>query len=151
MKNFLPARLPWPSALLLLLALFARPALASHLLGGDLTYRYIDNLGPATAPQRYELTLTVYNNCNSSAIPPATDAEIGIYERSTGARIVMTTVNYYNVSTYSNNIVIPTQPLPTCYQPPVIPGCTTSAVTQPYITQKFTALVNLPNTMAGFY
>ncbi|RYY13281.1 MAG: hypothetical protein EOO36_16105, partial [Cytophagaceae bacterium] len=141
----------WSSALLLLLALLARPVLASHLLGGDLTYRYIDNLGPAAAPLRYELTLTVYNNCNASAISPATDAEIGIYERSTGAHIVMTTVNYYNIYSYTNNILIPTQPLPACYQPPVIPGCTTSAVTQPYITQKFVALVNLPNTTAGFY
>lgn len=150
MKNLLPARLLWPSALLLLLALFARPALASHLLGGDLTYRYIDNLGPTAAPLRYELTLTVYNNCDGTGIPPATDAEIGIYERSTGARIVMSTVNYANLS-YSNNIDIPTQPLPACYTPPTIPGCTITGPSQPYIRQRFVALVNLPNTMAGFY
>jgi gliding motility-associated-like protein len=135
--------------LLLLLALLVRPAMASHLLSGDLTYRFIDASGPATAPLRYEITLTIYNNCNSSAISPATTGPIGIYERSTGARIVMTTVNYANIS--SGNINIPTQPLSACYTAPVPPGCTVPTISQPYITQKFVALVNLPNTMSGFY
>jgi gliding motility-associated-like protein len=149
MKKKLPALSFLRTALLLLLALLVRPAMASHLLSGDLTYRFIDALGPANAPLRYEITLTVYNNCNASAISPATTAEIGIFERSTGARIVMTTVNYANI--LGGNISIPTQPLPPCYTPPIIPGCTTSLVTQPYILQKFVALVNLPNTMTGFY
>ncbi len=136
-------------ALLALLALLVRPAMASHLLGGELTYRFIDALGPAAAPLRYEITLTVYNNCNSSAISPATTAEIGIFERSTGARIVMTTVNYATIQ--SGNISIPTQPLPACYTPPQVPGCTITGPTQPYILQKFIAQINLPNTTAGFY
>ena len=137
--------------LLLLLALLVRPAMASHLLGGELTYRFIDALGPVAAPLRYELTLTVYNNCGSSGISaPVSPAEIGIYERSTGARINMTTVNYSNIST-GGNIQIVNSTLPGCYSPPVPPNCAITAVTQPYILQKFVALVNLPSSNAGFY
>jgi gliding motility-associated-like protein len=145
------------SVLLLLLALLVRPAMASHLLGGELTYRFIDASGPTTAPLRYEITLTVYNNsspCTSNdpnspiGISPATTAPIAIYERSTGARILLTAVNYANVA--GGNLNIPTQPLPPCTTVPVIPGCNILGPSQPYVLQKFVALVNLPSTTTGF-
>ena len=48
--------------LLALMVLGARPAQASHLLGGVMSYRYLDANGPAAAPFRYELTVTFYIN-----------------------------------------------------------------------------------------
>ncbi len=101
MKQFLPARLSLLSVLLLLLALLARPAFASHLLGGELTYRYLNADGPDATPLRYELTLTVYNNCNTlspTPISPYTTADVGIFDRTTGAQLMLTTANYSGIS-----------------------------------------------------
>ena len=36
------------------------PAAASHLVGGELTYKYLDATGPAGTPFRYQLTALVY-------------------------------------------------------------------------------------------
>ncbi|HET9505576.1 MAG TPA: gliding motility-associated C-terminal domain-containing protein [Hymenobacter sp.] len=146
MKKKLLAHPLLRSALLLLLALLARPAMASHLLGGELTYRFVDALGPASAPLRYELTLTVYTVCNNTV---TLDTNIGIYERSTGARVVMTTVNYPTVSGGNINVTFPATAA--CNTPAQIPGCTITGPSQPFSFYRATALVNLPNTTAGFY
>ena len=133
--------------LLLLLALLVRPAMASHLLGGELTYRFIDALGPAAAPLRYEVTLTVYTVCNNTV---TLTGDIGIFERSTGARIVMNTVNYSNITSAGNiNIAVP--PPSACITPVQVPGCTITGPSQPFTFYRFVAQVNLPNTTAGFY
>ncbi len=134
------------SVLLLLLALLARPAMASHLLGGELTYRFIDALGPAAAPLRYELTLTVYTVCNNTV---TLSNQIGIYERSTGTRLVMTSVNTSNVVSGNVGVTFPTTAV--CNTPAVIPGCTISGPSQPFSFYKVVTLVNLPNTTSGFY
>jgi gliding motility-associated-like protein len=146
MKKNLPALPLLRLALLLLLALLVRPAMASHLLGGELTYRFIDALGPATAPLRYELTLTVYTVCNNNV---TLDRNIGIYERSTGARIIMTTVNYSTVIGGNVNVTFPTSAV--CNTPVVPPGCTITGPSQPFSFYRVTVQVNLPNTAAGFY
>ncbi len=44
------------------LVLEARPAQATHLLGGEMSYRYLDANGPAGNPFRYEITVTIYSN-----------------------------------------------------------------------------------------
>ena len=147
MKKKLPAFSLLRSVLLLLLALLVRPAMASHLLGGELTYRFIDALGPTAAPLRYELTLTVYTVCNNSV---TLNTDIGIYERSTGARINMTTVNYPSI-TSSGNIGVTFPATAACNTPAVIPGCTITGPSQPFSFYKVVALVNLPNTTTGFY
>jgi len=86
--NFMLARVlrRWP-LLLFLLGLAAGPARATHLLGGEMTYRYLDANGPAAAPVRYELTVTIYNNSNPGAAAPNTAAVVGIYNPTTGAKI----------------------------------------------------------------
>jgi hypothetical protein len=74
-----------PALLLSLLALLlVHLALATHLLGSEMTYRYLDANGPAAAPLRYEITVTVYNNCNlsvSGVAAPNTNDVIGFITR----------------------------------------------------------------------
>ncbi|QKG55478.1 hypothetical protein GKZ68_01795 [Hymenobacter sp. BRD128] len=139
----------------MLLLAGARPARATHLLGGEMTYRYLDNKGPAAAPLRYEITVTLYNNCGISGIAsPRTTAGVGIYDQATGARIILNATNYPTTSTFvgqTGMMSIPQTSLTACISPPIPPGCTISGVSQPYQLQKFVGVVNLPNTSKGYY
>jgi gliding motility-associated-like protein len=141
-----------PGLALFLLALgAAHPALGMHLLGGEMTYRYLDANGPADAPLRYEITIAVYNNCGSAAIRQA--ASVGIYDQDTGTRVILTTTNYpfTNTASQTGMMSIPQTSLSECVQPAVPPGCTISGVSQPYQLQKFVGIVNLPKSTAGYY
>ncbi|TVT42555.1 gliding motility-associated C-terminal domain-containing protein [Hymenobacter setariae] len=142
-----------PGLVLILLGLgAAHPALATHLLGGEMTYRYLDANGPAAAPLRYEITVAIYNNCGNSAIRTA--ASVGIYDQATGSRIVLNNTNYDYTITNSGQtgmMSIPQTSLGACEQPAVPPGCTISGVSQPYQLQKFVGVVNLPMSTAGYY
>jgi gliding motility-associated-like protein len=142
-----------PGLLFLLVLGAAHPALATHLLGGEMTYRYLDATGPATAPLRYEITVTVYNNCGNSAIRRS--AGVGIYNQATGARVVLTATNYLYTTTtgsgQSGMMDIPQTSISTCIAPVVPPGCTITGVSQPYQLQRFVGVVNLPNTTSGYY
>jgi gliding motility-associated-like protein len=146
MKKTLLAHPLLRSVLLLLLALLVRPAMASHLLGGELTYRFIDASGPAAAPLRYELTLTVYTVCNNSV---TLNTDIGIYERSTGARIIMNSVNSPTAANGNINVTFPATAI--CNTPAQLPNCPITGPSQPFSFYKVTIQVNLPNTTAGFY
>jgi gliding motility-associated-like protein len=138
---------------LLLVAGLAQPAQATHLLGGEMTYRYLDSNGPSAAPWRYEITVTVYNNCGNNAIRAA--ANVGIYDQATGTRLVLTSTNYTYVSSgglgMSGVMTIPQTSISACIAPVVPPGCTISGVSQPYQLQKFVAVVNLPVATQGYY
>ena len=133
----------------------AGPAWATHLLGGELTYRYLDATGPVGAPLRYELTVTVYNNCGSAGITaPRSSASVGIYDQATGTRLLLTAVNYPYTTTFVNQtgmMSIPQTSLTACISPTIPPGCTISGVSQPYQLQKFVGVVNLPMTTTGYY
>ena len=154
MKHFLPARPLLLSLLLVVLAVLARPALATHLLGGELTYRYLDADGPDAAPLRYEITVTVYNNCLQSSNPtdPYPTADVAIYDALSGTKLNLTTANYATVSggTLSIPSLIPVPNL-VCVSPTIPVGCTITGPTQPYKLQKFVATVNLPDNPNGFY
>jgi hypothetical protein len=138
---------------LLLVVGIAGPAQATHLLGGEMTYRYLDSNGPSAAPWRYEITVTVYNNCGNIAIRAA--ANVGIYDQATGTRLLLTTVNYANISSgvlsQSGVMNIPQTSISSCIAPVTPPGCTISGVSQPYQLQKFVAVVNLPVAAQGYY
>jgi len=126
------------------------PAAATHLLGGEMTYRYLDASGPTGAPLRYELTVTVYNNCGSAAIAlPKAVANVAIYDQGTGNRLTMSSLN----SDFARQglLRIPYTSLSDCISPPVPPGCTITGVSQPYQLQKFVAVVNLPASSNGYY
>ena len=75
--------------LLVLLALGTRPAQATHFLGGEMHYRYLDANGPAGTPFRYEITATIYINAlqsNPPPAPPVSSTNIFVFNRSTGVR-----------------------------------------------------------------
>ncbi|MGI4863949.1 MAG: gliding motility-associated C-terminal domain-containing protein [Janthinobacterium lividum] len=147
MKNLLPARPLWTSALLLLLALLVRPALASHLLGGEMTYRYIDDSGPANTPLRYEVTLLIYHNCNN--INTVNYADVGIYSRDTGAKLALTTANYSGA--LNGNARLPQISISSCQTPYVPPGCIIPGNSQTYQLQRLVAIINLPRNTQGYY
>ncbi|HET9505757.1 MAG TPA: gliding motility-associated C-terminal domain-containing protein [Hymenobacter sp.] len=129
--------LPWLVLLLTLLG-GARPALASHLLGGELTYKYLNAAGPAATPYRYEITLTIYTNCNSSVGAP-TAAGIYIYNQATGALLASPSVARTFIS-------------PACVTVPVPLGCTnTGATQQPFKVNRYVTTVSLPAATNGYY
>ena len=144
-----------PGLVLFLVLGASSPALATHLLGGEMTYRYLDNKGPVGAPLRYEITVTVYNNCGSTDIAsPRAQASVGIYEQATGNRVVLTGLNYPTTTTFAPQtgmMSIQQTSLSACISPPIPPGCTITGVSQPYRLQKFTGVVNLPTTTSGYY
>jgi gliding motility-associated-like protein len=138
--------LPWLVVLLVLLG-GARSARASHLLGGEMTYRYLDANGPASAPHRYEITVIIYNTCGAPAIRPA--AVVGIYSQATGGQIPLTTANFATLN--NGSMSIPQTSLDACTTPPVPPGCTITGNSQSYQQQKFVGVVNLPASPMGYY
>lgn len=145
-----------PGLALFLLALgAAHPALATHLLGGEMTYRYLDANGPAAAPLRYELTVTVYNNCGSTiTTTPRASASVGIYDQATGARVVLTATNYASTTTFVGQpgmMSIQQTSLSACISPAIPPGCTITGPSLPYRLQKFVGIVNLPVSTKGYY
>ncbi|MFD1874569.1 gliding motility-associated C-terminal domain-containing protein [Hymenobacter bucti] len=157
MALLLPCR-PWYTLLLLLLlACAGRPAQATHLLGGELTYRYLDANGPAAAPLRYEITVTIYNNCNigtAGVAAPNNNANVAFYNQATGAKLVLTTVNYPTVADNTQTGIMniaSTSLTPTCISPKVPTGCTITGVSQPFRLQKFIGIVNLPISASGYY
>jgi gliding motility-associated-like protein len=128
----------------------AGPAAASHLLGGEMTYRYLDANGPAAAPLRYELTVTVYNNCGSAGVaPPRGAANVSIYDQATGNRMTLTRLN--SASAQGSFLSIPSTSVSDCISPPIPPGCTITGASQPYRLQKFIDIINLPASGSGYY
>ena len=141
-----------PGLCFLLLLLAAAPAAqATHLLGGEMTYKYLDANGPAAAPLRYEITVAVYNNCNPNAANPAPSAGIAIYAQPSGTQVILTATNYAGTLAGGRMVVYPTSATP-CSTVQVPAGCPNSgAAQQPFVLQTFVSIVNLPRSAAGYY
>ncbi|RYY13285.1 MAG: hypothetical protein EOO36_16100, partial [Cytophagaceae bacterium] len=144
LTGFSPLR--WLVLVVLMLGL-AQSAQATHLLGGEMTYRYLDASGPSTAPHRYEITLTVYNSCGAAAIRPF--ATIGIYSQATGDKLTLSTANYATLN--NGNLSVPQTSIDACTTPLVPPGCTIVGESQAYQLQRFIGIVSLPATTTGYY
>ncbi|MCC3153095.1 gliding motility-associated C-terminal domain-containing protein [Hymenobacter sp. BT770] len=129
--------------LLMLLVLGARPAQASHLLGGEMNYRYLDANGPAGAPFRYEITVTLYSNglypTDPSVAQYPNNVTIELYNQTNGARITA-------VSAPRQGVFNP-QPI----RPSVPQGCTVVGPNQPFYLLKYVQTVNLPVSFDGYY
>ncbi|GAA4383616.1 PKD-like domain-containing protein [Hymenobacter koreensis] len=148
--------------LLAWLGLATGQASATHLMGGEMTYRYVDANGPATAPFRYEITVTIYtDNVNGlggglNSSRPA--VEVGIYNRSQGnSRIQMTSVNGPTCSNATgigvdniNDICIP-RGTSVVVLPPTPGGCVIPGGNIPVRVTKYVTIVNLPLSLAGYY
>ncbi|WP_426061587.1 gliding motility-associated C-terminal domain-containing protein [Hymenobacter sp. B1770] len=131
--------------LLALLVLGVRPAQATHLLGGEMSYRYLDANGPAGNPFRYEITVTIYSNglytvSNPNGIAAYPNfAQVEIYNQTTGTRIGTYTAQRQGVA----------NPQPVL--PPVPAGCAVVGPNQPFYLLKYVQTVNLPVSFDGYY
>ncbi|RZK57760.1 MAG: hypothetical protein EOO59_08945, partial [Hymenobacter sp.] len=128
--------------LLVLLALgAARPAQASHLLGGEMSYQYLDANGPAGSPFRYQITVTSYYNPNGQVglnDASVTSVNLSIFNRTTGGRII--------------TVSVPRQvPVGAVVQPRLPSGCTVQGPTQPFRLFKYVYTAALPATIDGYY
>lgn len=97
--------------LLLLGLLTERPAAATHLVGGELTYRYLDAQGSAATPYRYTISARVYFNKEIGSLLPYGNPSITIqvYSNAVGQALVQ-------------NLTIPRKSVAEI-TPPTVPGC----------------------------
>ena len=131
-------------ASLLLWLLLALPATASHLLGGEMSYRYLDAGGPVGRRYRYELTVGMYINADTipgsttlSQVPTGRPSlRLGIYQK--GGAGAGPAVDYPILPRVSMRFATP-QPAPGC--PP----------TTPVRLIVYRDTVALPLSAAGYY
>ena len=126
------------AALLLLMGFFANmlPADATHLVGGELTYKYVDANGPADKPFRYVLTARVYFNKEfGSAAPDGLPGiNISIDSKAPGKGRIQTVP----MGRRSFEEITPTP----------LPGC---SLTAPRVTLAiYTTTVSLPPVKEGY-
>ena len=128
--------------LLVLLVLGARPAQATHALGGEMNYRFLDTNGPTGTPFRYEITVTLYINALPGAAPYPGQGNnplpiINLYNR-TGAALPSVTLPRIG-------------PTPVAIQPPIPVGCAVTGPSQPFYLIKYQQTVNLQASFDGYY
>ncbi|GAB3304020.1 hypothetical protein GCM10027511_16700 [Hymenobacter humi] len=121
------------------------PAAASHLVGGELTYKYIDNKGPAGRPHRYEVTALIYYD---SGTRPVGDAYIPLAistKDAPGNSVLFTNVVRYSYQT------ITAPPVPGCslQGPPVTLAMYVTGVSLPASTAGYVASYTVGNRNAG--
>jgi gliding motility-associated-like protein len=125
-----------------LLVLGARPAQATHLLGGEMSYRYLDATGPAANPFRYEITVSMYSNGlypnDPNIAQPNPSISLNIYNRTNGAQI-------------PGNFTAQRGALGNPIRPYVPPGCSVIGPNQPFYLVKYVQTVNLPLSFDGYY
>lgn len=118
-----------------LLSCFNRPAEASHLYGGEMTYEYLGQLGPSSAPFRYRIVLKHYVSDVGNGITPTV------------------TFNYYNFNGTNSGTLIKTQSQNSTLSPilplPIPANC---PITYPAIRiRTFEQIIDLPLSFTGYY
>ncbi|MBC8084146.1 MAG: hypothetical protein H7Z21_13140, partial [Hymenobacter sp.] len=161
--------------LLLLMGLRPGPARASHLLGGEMKYQYLDASGPSAAPFRYRVTVFIYLNseCAVPGVPSQTVSNVpdgrcniflNLYNKSNGQRIFSTegSNTFQCLQTVCGNVNQPDQQqagtfrLPRVSNPSITPplpgGCSIPAGTVPSVRlARYEAIVSLPVSFDGYY
>lgn len=115
------------------------PCLASHIVGGEMTYEYE---GPGANPNSstYFITLKLFRdqNCSSCAQMP-TDVYIGIFNNDNNAQFPG--INQYFDVNKNNETRIPVDPYPPCISnPPVLD----------YHVAVYTLTITLPDNAKGY-
>jgi gliding motility-associated-like protein len=141
----------------LLFFLRINPAAATHLEGGELRYRFVDfDFTNPTRPARYEITFSIYTNCEANSQVPNGRGVIGleIYDRSTGLQILdpdnpsgvqvadpqgTAQPGTFPLFPIALPIITPTPP----------PGCSITAGCIRLV--QYSAIINLPIAPAGYY
>ncbi|GAA3925617.1 gliding motility-associated C-terminal domain-containing protein [Hymenobacter algoricola] len=124
--------------MLLLLGLRATPAAASHLLGGEINYSYLNANGPGATPYRYRVTVLIYVNAGpTSSVPDGRPSiDVAFYSKTNGARLQ--TVTFQRSS---NPIITPPQP----------GGCSTPGAPVSVRLVRYETIVSLPFSFDGYY
>ena len=130
------------SLLLVLLIPAGYQARATHLLGGELSYRFLDDKGPTGAPFRYEITANIYSNGlypgTSGITGPPNQIQIDLYSKTTSARLF--SVSAQRIGPLGNPVA-----------PPTPSGCAVQGPSQPFYLCKYVQTVNLPVSFDGYY
>ncbi|WP_375436585.1 gliding motility-associated C-terminal domain-containing protein [uncultured Hymenobacter sp.] len=161
--------------LLLLTGLRPGPAVASHLLGGEMTYQYLGANGPAGNQFRYRITVLIYLNseCPVPGVPSQTVSSVpdgrcniflNLYNKTTGQRIVSGQgSNSFSCAQLvcGGPAQFDQQPagtfrLPRVSNPSITPplpgGCSIPAGTVPSVRlARYEAIVDLPVSLSGYY
>ncbi len=98
----------------LLLAALLSPffALATHIIGGEMTYKYLST-NATTGAKTFEFTLTVYKDCSAGVTTDLdANAPIGIYRGSAAGG---TLIDNFTVPIGSKDVVVPF--IPPCTDP----------------------------------
>lgn len=135
MRFSTPKRPLLSGGLLLLLWLFVGllPASAVHLLGGEMSYKYLDAAGPADKPWRYELTMRFY--INPLTDPPEQALTIQIFPVNNIYALPVQRIKVLRTSL--TDITVPT-----------LPGC--GQATSRMSLALYVTTVNLPVASDGF-
>ncbi|SFC15712.1 gliding motility-associated C-terminal domain-containing protein [Flexibacter flexilis DSM 6793] len=115
-------------------------AMASHIVGGEITYKYLGQLGSSATPFRYKIDLTVYVDRNSqfpNGNPETGNIFVGVYAANS--------CNLYKTLTMTPN--------PVDVLPEMPPNCNADAClgSVAISVNKMTATVDLAFNMAGYY
>jgi hypothetical protein len=129
MRNFL---LRTGTVLLLWLLVSPWPAMATHLVGGELNYKYLDANGRQAAPYRYQITARIYLNASTSNL--AATSTIGVSSRAAGMPVLtQQAVAYTSMTSIS---------------PPAVPGCPVQV--PDVVLGIYTIIVELPLVSEGY-
>ncbi|TGE21057.1 T9SS type B sorting domain-containing protein [Hymenobacter metallicola] len=132
--------------LVCLLGLKLLPAVANHLVGGEMTYKYLDSNGPVSTPFRYEITTRIYYNTATSPTGNPT-LTINVRTLEAGQAVLVRTVIQRN--SYAE--ITPIR-LPSC-APTNAPGVTLAVyqttVSLPGVPLGYLAEFSLGNRNAG--
>jgi|GEM_PF-4319485 len=122
-----------------LLLLGTLPAQATHLLGGEIQYHYVDARGPATAPFRYQVTALIYLNREPGSSFPngRPSVSVIIEDRSTNVAILEEPAPLVSVREVTAAVSNCTGVRP----PRVALGEYTVMVALPFVAQGYRALV----------
>lgn len=121
-------------SLFLLFTVFAKPAEASHLFGGEFTYEYVGPSGDQANPFRYKMVYKVYT---SQPVGFVNQVNFRFYQK-TGGTLISTRQNVFPTST-SPALKLPTPP-----------GCTVADLPQIFLWT-YDLTVDLPVSFTGYY
>ena len=76
----------WTLHFLLLLG-FSQNALADHIIGADITYRFVAEVSPGV--NRYEFLMVLFRDCDSGGAPLDAQAPIGFYRGNLNDAVLM--------------------------------------------------------------
>src|SRR5688572_14444500 len=106
--------------------LFIIPAKATHIVGGDITVKYL-------SPNNFEVTLTFYRDCSSGTAAFDASITLGVFDLVTHAQVLTPTLTLPPTDTLALG--------DSCYTPPNL--CVERAI--------YVGNITLPNNPNGYY